>query len=364
MSTQHVDEGKGLNQQIPLPEQETMKISPGQTFLPPQSPPTPPRRPTKKRWYLVATIAALFVLLLGGGIFAFAQFGKAPNNPVVTTKTATPGAGVTVAATPGKGDLTPTPAPGVVLGTQTCPSVVASLAHWNTLIGTNNGQRHVERVSCANIMDTTALQALVIARHPGAFSYLDVYVFSNIESAKPTQIFSLEKLMNGDAKISNYNTIITAEADPNSPANAGKTVTALTTDLFREFDWSDGTGTLVQTAFPGIFPDLTRYQAEKDQQAIDQGQQNWKNSPTQVAKALVKQFLGWTQTLSTYVRSGGGVQDVGAVVRAQESSPTGKGQGPFVDVTLSRLEGNVHNFWVATGVGGNTAITMTSLVPR
>jgi hypothetical protein len=39
----------------------------------------------------------------------------------------------------------------------------------------------------------------------------------------------------------------------------------MTADLFREFDWSAEEGTLVQTAFPGLFPDLTRYQASRSE---------------------------------------------------------------------------------------------------
>src|SRR5258705_3473346 len=35
--------------------------------------------------------------------------------------------------------------------------------------------------------------------------------------------------------------------------------------FFREFKWSGGANTFVQVTFPGIFPDLTRYQAEADQ---------------------------------------------------------------------------------------------------
>src|SRR4029077_11579424 len=107
---------------------------------------------------------------------------------------------------------------------------------------------------------------------------LDIFVFNKITDAHPTKIFQSMGLVQGDAKISRYNTVLTAQADELSALNAGKAVSAMTADLFREFKWSQSTGTLVQTVFPGIFPDLTRYQAEADQAQVNQGKQPWKLS--------------------------------------------------------------------------------------
>ena len=81
----------------------------------------------------------------------------------------------------------------------------------------------------------------------------------------------------GEAIISGYSTILTAQVDPNSSVNKGKSGDQVTTDLYREFKWSDGAGIFVPTAFPGLFPDLTRYQAEMDQNTVKTGQDFWKN---------------------------------------------------------------------------------------
>jgi hypothetical protein len=136
-------------------------------------------------------------------------------------------------------------------------------------------------------------------------------------------------------------------------------------DLFREFDWSASKGTLVQTAFPGIFPDLTRYQAEADQAQVNQGHDTWKNDPQAVAKALVVQFFGWQRALTTKLLSGGGPQDVEATVQVQEAPVQGGPTlSPSVIVTLSRLEGNTHNMWVAIGVKDGTALTLTNIQPK
>jgi hypothetical protein len=139
----------------------------------------------------------------------------------------------------------------------------------------------------------------------------------------------------------------------------------LTQDLFREYEWNTGAGTLVQVAFPGIFPDLTRYQAEADQALANQGQDTWKNDPTQVAQKLAIKFFDWKRTVTTKLLSGGGPQDVYATVQVQEPPLQGaQSQGPSVVVTLSRLEGNTHNFWVAIAVGDGTMLTLTNIEPR
>ena len=89
-------------------------------------------------------------------------------------------------------------------------------------------------------MGNPSLQALVTVRHSDANSTLDVYVFNNITSKNPTQIFKLDGLIKGEAKISYYNSIMTAEVNPNSTLNAGKSVSQMTPDLFREFAWING----------------------------------------------------------------------------------------------------------------------------
>jgi hypothetical protein len=52
-------------------------------------------------------------------------------------------------------------------------------------------------------------------------------------------------------------------------------------------------------------------------------------------------------------------------VRVREASILGaQSQGPTVNVTLSRLEGNTHNFWVAIGVANGTMLTLTNIETR
>ena len=270
-----------------------------------------------------------------------------------------PAGQVTPAPTTPGTDVTPTSPPGVTPGPQNGPSGVSNNAYWDKILGTQLGVAKVERVSFANIMNTTSLQAVVTVRYTGPDARLDVYVFNNITSAKPTQLFKLSGLLKGDAKISVYNSVMTAQVDQNSSLNAGKPASQWTADLFREFQWDHTQGKLIQTAFPGIFPDLTRYQAEADQAWVNKGHDAWKYDPAAVAKATAVKFLQW-ENVSAKVLSGGGPEDVYATVRV--TAPVIPNLG--LNVTLSRLEGNFHNIWVVITVEDGSSLTLTSIAPR
>ncbi len=168
--------------------------------------------------------------------------------------------------------ISPTPMPpATTFGPQPCPGAAKDTSHWNSIVEVSGGQK-VESVSCGNLLGNSSLQALVTVRHPGNDNLLDVYVYNNINAAQPTQLFKLQGLNHGNAKISNYDTVITAEADTNSSINKGQPPSKVTVDLFREFRGLDWTTTYTQVTFPGIYPDLTRWQAEAAQNAVNKGQ--------------------------------------------------------------------------------------------
>jgi hypothetical protein len=360
MSTPQTERGEESPTPQGIPRSPTPPPIVPQWQLPPSPPPQRPVRSKYRWWYIGSAIAVVLLLILSIGIFALAQFGPGKQGSQVTPTTPP---STVQPSTPGATDQTPTPAAGVVLGPQAAPYGIGGRAYWNAIIGTNNGERSVEGVSFANIMGNPSLQAMVKVRHTDGT--LDVYVFDHIKAATPARIFLLQGLIKGDAKISGYNTVMTAEVDKNSSLNAGKSVSAMKPDLFREFGWSSEEGTLVQTVFPGLFPDLTRYQAEADQVRVNQGQDTWKNNPAQVAQRLAKQFFQWNRSLTTKVLSGGGPKDVNATVYVEEAPiANGPKVGPNVKVTLSRLEGNTHNFWVAISVQDESNFTLTNIDAR
>ncbi|MEO8956237.1 MAG: hypothetical protein ABI396_12720 [Ktedonobacteraceae bacterium] len=257
---------------------------------------------------------------------------------------------VSTTTTTGKATVTPTTTPQIQLGTQPCPDAVKAPAHWDAIIPTQANVTKVESVLCGNLVGNASLQTLITVRANGTGAILDVYVYNHITDPNPAQIFKLQNLYKGDARISGYNTILTAEVDQASSVNKNNTSNAaLVQDLFREFKWSDGAGTLVPVTFPGIFPDLTRYQAEAAQQEVNQGHQPWRLSVTQTAQALAAStnLLKWNANSPATIVSGGGQHDVDAVVNVKNTNAV---SGTII-VTLSRLEGNSNGgIWEATSV--------------
>src|SRR5689334_5699574 len=139
-----------------------------------------------------------------------------------------------------------TPLPQVSLGTQACPAAVSATSYWDPIVGTQSGVSAVGRVTCANLIGNATLQALILVGYQGTGNIVDIYVYNKITDPHPQQLFKLQNLYKGDARISSYNTILTAEVDENSSENkdAGGN-NALHPDLFREFQWSAGAGTFV-----------------------------------------------------------------------------------------------------------------------
>ena len=185
--------------------------------------PQPPKQPTRNRrglWFAIAAVVIVLALIFSVFAVFVAQPGKQPGTQVTPTATVP---ATTSTTTPGS-DVTPSPAPGVTNGPQNGPSGVNTTAYWDTILGTKGTNGKVESVSFANVMGNPTLQALVTVRHSDANNTLDVYVFDKITSKNPVQIFTLDGLIKGQAKISYYNSIITAEVNPNSTLNAGQSV--------------------------------------------------------------------------------------------------------------------------------------------
>jgi hypothetical protein len=286
----------------------------------------------KKMLFKAGVLCSLLVFIAACGTSPTSQTGKNGNG----TATKTTSNGTPIDSTP-----TPKPPPAISLGPQTCPVGIQSLSYWDGAVPTQPGVTQVESVTCGHLKDQqSTLQALVTVRYESNDKLLDVYVYDL--TANPVQLFQLQNLIMGDAKISAYSTILTAEADPASSVNAHGSDDSMTQDLFREFKWSSTVGTLVQVAFPGIFPDLTRYQAEADQAQVNQGQQAWKKDATLTAQAFGASLLHWNAQSPTTMVSGGGQHDVQAVVTLQ----SGKPGGGSIKLTMSRLGGSINGIWI------------------
>jgi hypothetical protein len=198
-------------------------------------------------------------------------------------------------------------------------------------------------------MGAPALQAVVKVCYGGTESLLDIAVYTNITGTNPSRIFRLNGLPHGDVVISNYNTLSTSEIDPMPSQNAAAPATPAQQDLYREFKWSDGAGTLVQVAFSGLYPDLTRYQAEYEQNQVNTGQgfQQWRLSAVTTAQNFAEYVLGWNPNAPTTVLSGGGTHDARAEILVKNPSAG----SATIKLSLSRLELNTNGgIWEVTGV--------------
>jgi Immunoglobulin-like domain of bacterial spore germination len=302
----------------------------------------------RKLWFLAFSL--LFVLA-----FSLA----ACNSNGSGTGNSTPTSTESGAASPTSPTSTlTTSTPTILMGVQPCPDAVKVPAHWDPIIPTHSPDSQVKGVRCGYLVGTPTLQALVTVDKGGSSAILDVYVYTNILATNPTQLFKLQNLIQGDAKISGYNTLLTKEVDQNSILNKGQPVAALKTDLYREFQWSDGAGTLVQTVFPGFYPDLTRYQAETDQANVNNGTDSWKLDAAQTAKYCAMSLLQMKPSNTVTVVSGGGLHDLNAVVNVALPS-NGGGTAHPIKLTLSRLEGNSNGgIWIVTAFeSANLSIT-------
>ncbi len=222
------------------------------------------------------------------------------------------GSGSPPASTPGAhAQQTPVPT-GVASGAEPCPDAVKDPAHWNTVVGLGTDQV-VEQVLCGQLMGTDIPQAMVTVRHAGESRILDVHVYTKISAAHPVPIFTRGGLLHGDAKISGYSTILTAEAERQSPLNAQKSDANLTQDLF--------------------------------------------------SRACVIAYLKWGPTTAATPLIGGNDADLGGLVQVSSQDA---GTRP-VKVTLRRLEGNAKNgIWIVQdletdGMSITTPVPLTQL---
>ena len=261
----------------------------------------------------------------------------------------------------GRANLTPTPhrvsaatptAASILLGPQPCPAQVQNPTYWNPLVQLSATQ-NVEGVVCGYLTGQPLMQAVVMVRSNDQDRLLDIHVFTRITSTPPSQIFSLTGLQSGEARLSNYNTLLT-----NQGVREAYQTSQIVHTLAREFKWSDNTHTLVQVGFVGLYPDLTRLQAEATQQQVNagQGDRAWQLDAVSTAQTFAETVLRWPNAAPATVVSGAGTHDARAVI--QVSNPAAGNAS--IQVSLSRLELNTNGgIWEVTDVA-TTGMALTA----
>lgn len=238
----------------------------------------------------------------------------------------------------------------IALGAQPCPTTAASTDYWSAVVGIQREQNSIAKVSCGHLEGNDTLQALVEVNYNGASGGVkDVYVYDQVTGPAPTKILELKALYQGDAHISGYNTVVTREVDWNSSINKGQSSDAVQPDLYREFKWAPGANGMLPVAFRGLYPDLTRYQAESDQQGVSKSHEQWKLDPRQVAQHMASDLLKWSGASQARILKQQGVDATVSLKNAGQDGGT-------ITVTLSRLEGRSDGIWLVTQVNSDTLL--------
>lgn len=240
----------------------------------------------------------------------------------------------------------PTPAytpPTITSSVSGCPTLSVN---WDNLVGTRANVNKVQQVICGSLEGPGSLAALVKVRYYTPDAKLDFYVYDNLFGT-PDKRFAVQGLLNGDAKVSPSDTIITAEA---SPSNSTPTLP----NLFKEYQWN-GIG-FVQITFPGLFPDMTNYQAQQSQAlaSANPTSESWRTSGFGILDKLTHSVFHWTQTgnqVVTYNARGNTY-----IVEAVNLGPGGGG----VVATLFHLDNvstNIFEIKQLTSIDGNLVLS-------
>ncbi|HEY6287111.1 MAG TPA: hypothetical protein VIX20_15715 [Ktedonobacteraceae bacterium] len=234
--------------------------------------------------------------------------------------------------------ISPTPTaklPTITLQVVGCPALSIN---WDSLVGTHTNVNKVQKVTCAYLEGNGLLQAMVNVRYYTPDAKLDMYIYDNL-SGSPAQRFKVQGLIDGDSNISPSGTITTAEIGVNGLSSA-------VPDLFKEYKWNGST--FVQILFPGLYPDITHYQAEKSQalyvsQGGASGNENWRTSGVDVAEHLAFSIFHWSNVTKSVLKNNLVDPIIVQVIN------NGTGGGGF-NATLYHLDGVSTNILEITSV--------------
>jgi len=284
------------------------------------------RRPARHASMAISStgllLCCMLLLLSACSLFPTPSQGAGAND----FPTSTPTTASTLTATPTPA-FKPTP---ITLQVANCPALSVN---WDSLVGTKANVNKVQQVTCGNLEQNGALTALVVARYYTQDAKMDCYVYDNL-TGTPVKRFSALGLVQGRASISPANTLMIAENASNDP---------LGPNVFKEYQWNAGTATFQQILFPGIYPDVTHYQAEQSEALASStnttiaGANAWRLNGGEVVHRLAGTLFHWTNVSSQNIAYNNAKQ-----AYIVQVTNLGTGGGGFV-ATLFRLDGNINN---------------------
>ncbi len=245
-------------------------------------------------------------------------------------------------------------APTITLQVTGCSTTLS--INWDSLVGTHANVNKVQKVICGSLEGSGSVDALIDVRYYSSDNKLDYYVYDNLFGT-PTQRFSGRGLLNGDAEISSVGTLTTAEVNPGDAIKGAP-------DLFKEYQWNGAT--FAQILFPGIYPDTTRYQADRTQAmvsaeiaALPSGQSqapikdSWRLSSGTVAAHLAHDIFHWASFKATLPPRSSNALDLTVTV-----TNLGTGGGGFYAALhrYNEVSTNIFEVWQVTAIDGSSGI--------
>lgn len=307
------------------------------------------QRPCLLKRYLysvgvVTFLFSMFMLLLSGCSNPFVGPAQTGGTDPVPVQTPTSAVSPTTSGTSG------TTINFSIIG---CPSTLGAIK-WDSLTGTHAGVNKVQKVNCGTF-ENGALAALVSVRYYETDARLDFYVYDNL-TGTPTRRFAVPGLLGGNAEIGPASSILTAENPTNDPLGPG---------VFKEYQWNGAT--FSQILFPGIFPDMTHYQAEQDQANVNAqlaqttatptaNTSVWQNSAFEVVSRMAQNIFHWS---SSVIKNTVVTYNTPSSTFIIQTTNYGPGGGGFI-TSLFRLDNvatNIFEVKQVTSIDGTTLLT-------
>ncbi|QBD82579.1 hypothetical protein EPA93_44075 [Ktedonosporobacter rubrisoli] len=135
---------------------------------------------------------------------------------------------------------------------------------------------------------------LVQVTDKGPQQRLDVYVYGcNTQQSKTalTLLFKMQGLIQGSASMSQAHTLSISQLDTTLPQSEEVLMQPLQQNIYREYIWHNGM--FIQTEFPGLYPVLSRSEAEALQDQANNGQNLPWSDPLITAEQMAKDIFHW-----------------------------------------------------------------------
>ncbi|MBV9229335.1 MAG: hypothetical protein JOZ18_08475 [Chloroflexi bacterium] len=139
--------------------------------------------------------------------------------------------------------------------------------------------------------------ALVPVTDSSSQHRLDVYIYGcSIQKQRPTLtlLFKHQGLIQGTVDVTGANTLSIGELDTTLPQDASAQLQPLQQSVYREYIWHNGT--FVQTVFPGLYPVISRSEAEALQNQANNGQALPWTDPLVTAQQMAQDILHWSSS--------------------------------------------------------------------